>query len=173
MGIWYTSFTKGFDCDGWMGEFREIKKLTNGYIRYYKDVRVPLGKQRGRFFFEIDQAHEGGPTSWFIADISIYQIDNNYKNKDDNNFGYYLYLKNSTFYSDIPFNYRDKKTNLKKIEEEVTIIMDMKKRTLKFIIDNEDKNDNDSLYNNIPIEKPLFPTLLLYNENDSLVFLEQ
>lgn len=51
--------------------------------------------------------------------------------------------------------------------------MDMKKRTLKFIIDNEDKNDNDSLYNNIPIEKPLFPTLLLYNENDSLVFLEQ
>ena len=51
--------------------------------------------------------------------------------------------------------------------------MDMKKRTLKFVIDNEDKNDNDSLYNNIPIEKPLFPAILLYNENESLVFLEQ
>ena len=51
-GIWYTSFTKGFDCDGWMGEFREIKKLTNGYIRYYKDVRVPPGKQRGNTFLK-------------------------------------------------------------------------------------------------------------------------
>ena len=84
-----------------------------------------------------------------------------------------FFLKNSTLYSDLPYYYRNKKTNLKTIEHEVTIIMDMKKRTLKFLIDNEDKNDNDSLYNNIPIEKPLYPTIILYNENDSLVFLEQ
>ena len=150
-GIWYTSLTMGLDCDNWFGRFKEERKLNNGYTRYYKDVTVPPGKQKGRIFFQIDQPHEGGPTTWFIADISISRLDNSYKNKDNNNFGYYLFLKNSTLYSDLPYYYRNKKTNLKTIEHEVTIIMDMKKRTLKFLIDNEDKNYNYSLYNNIPI----------------------
>ena len=51
--------------------------------------------------------------------------------------------------------------------------MDMKKRELKYIINNEDKNNNDPLYTNIPIEKPLFPTILLYDENDSICFIDQ
>ena len=41
----------------------------------------------------------------------------------------------------------------------------MKTKTLKFIIDNEDKGDS---YNNIPIDKPLFPAILLMNEDDSV-----
>ncbi len=43
--------------------------------------------------------------------------------------------------------------------------MDMKKRTLKFIINNEDKGDQ---YTDIPIDKPLFPAVLLYNKNSSV-----
>ena len=43
--------------------------------------------------------------------------------------------------------------------------MNMKKRTLKFIINNEYKGDS---YTNIPIDKPLFPAVLLYNQNDSV-----
>jgi len=43
--------------------------------------------------------------------------------------------------------------------------MNMKKRTLKFIINNEDKGDS---YINIPIDKPLFPAVLLLNQNDSI-----
>ena len=47
--------------------------------------------------------------------------------------------------------------------------MNMKKRTLKFIIDNEDKGDS---YINIPIDKPLFPAVLLYHTNDSVEIIE-
>ena len=128
--------------------------------------------KKENFFFQIDQPHEGGSTLWLIANISISQINNNINN-DNNNYGYYLYLRNSNFYSDFPFNYRNKKTNIKKIENEVTIVMDMKKRELKYIINNEDKNNNEPLYTNIPIEKPLYPTILLYDENDSICFIDQ
>ena len=41
----------------------------------------------------------------------------------------------------------------------------MKTRSLKYIIDNEDKGES---YKNIPLEKPIFPTVLLYNSNDSV-----
>ena len=41
----------------------------------------------------------------------------------------------------------------------------MKKRTLKFIINNEDKGES---YTNIPMEKPIYPAVLLYNTNDSV-----
>ena len=43
--------------------------------------------------------------------------------------------------------------------------MNMKKRSLKFIINNEDKGDS---YTNIPIDKPLYPSVLLWNINDSV-----
>ena len=41
----------------------------------------------------------------------------------------------------------------------------MEKRALKFIINNEDKGDQ---YTNIPIDKPLFPTVLLVDKDDSI-----
>ena len=45
------------------------------------------------------------------------------------------------------------------------IIMNMKKRTLRFIINNEDRCDS---YKNIPIDKPLFPAVMLNYSNDSV-----
>ena len=47
--------------------------------------------------------------------------------------------------------------------------MNMKKRTLKFIINNEDKGDS---YTNIPIDKPIFPAVILKNEKDSIEITE-
>ena len=41
----------------------------------------------------------------------------------------------------------------------------MKTRSLKYIIDNEDKGES---YKNIPLEKPIFLAVLLYNSNDSV-----
>jgi len=41
----------------------------------------------------------------------------------------------------------------------------MNKRALKFIIDNEDKGES---YSDIPIDKPIFPAVLLYNKDDSV-----
>ena len=41
----------------------------------------------------------------------------------------------------------------------------IKKRTIKFIINNEDKGDS---YSNIPIDKPLFPAVILHDQGDSV-----
>ena len=81
--------------------------------------------------------------------------------------GYYLYCYHSppTLYSGPPFKYSYVSTNLSKINDEIVIIMNMKKRTLKFIINNEDKGDS---YTNIPIDKPLYPAVLLCHKDDSI-----
>ena len=61
---------------------------------------------------------------------------------------------NSFLYSGPPFNYSGKNTNLSKVNDEIIVVMNLKRRTLKFIINNEDKDES---YTNIPIDKPLFP----------------
>ena len=43
--------------------------------------------------------------------------------------------------------------------------MNMKTRTLKFIIDNEDRGNS---YTDIPIDKKIFPAVFLYETNDSI-----
>ena len=43
--------------------------------------------------------------------------------------------------------------------------MNMEKRALKFIINNEDKGVS---YTDIPIDKPLAPAICLYDINDSV-----
>ena len=44
--------------------------------------------------------------------------------------------------------------------------MDMNNGSLKFIIDNEDKSDDS--YKNIPLDKPITPSIFLYYFNDSI-----
>ena len=68
-------------------------------------------------------------------------------------------------YSGPSHNYNDKKTNLSKIKDEIIVIMNMNKRTLKFIINYEDKGES---YTDIPIDKPPFPAVILYHQNDSV-----
>ena len=47
--------------------------------------------------------------------------------------------------------------------------MNMNKRTLKFIIDNEDKGES---YTDIPIDKPRAPVIFLFNSNDSVEIID-
>ena len=68
-------------------------------------------------------------------------------------------------FSGPPFNYDCKQTNLAKVDNEIVIIMNMKKRSLKFIINNEDKGD---AYIDIPLDKPIYPAVILYHTNDSV-----
>ena len=81
--------------------------------------------------------------------------------------GWYLYCKASppTLYSGPPFKYDGVKTNLGDIKDEVVVVTNLKKRTIKFIINNEDKGDS---YSNIPIDKPLFPAVILHDKDDSV-----
>ena len=84
-------------------------------------------------------------------------------NYDSN--GWYLFCKELTLFSGLPFKYSCKKTNFDKIKDEIVVVMNMKKRTLKFIINNEDKGDS---YKDIPIDKPIYPAVLLYDVDDSV-----
>ena len=79
--------------------------------------------------------------------------------------GCYFYCYNSTLYSGPPLNYSKKETNLGKVDNEIIIVMNMKKRSLKFIIDGEDKGDS---YTDISMDKSLYPAVLLCFTNESV-----
>ena len=68
-------------------------------------------------------------------------------------------------YSGPPQNYDKQKSNINKVKDEIIVIMDMNKGSLKFIVDNEDKGNS---FSNIPIDRPLFPSVLLYDAGDSV-----
>ena len=77
--------------------------------------------------------------------------------------GWYFYCFNSTLYSCKPHNYKNKKTNLDKINKDIIITFDMNKGTLAFISENK----IESCYN-IPLDKPLYPSILLYDKYDTI-----
>ena len=85
------------------------------------------------------------------------------------NYGWYICCYDSSLYSGPPHNYVYKDSNLKKINDEIKIIMNTNKGTLKFIIDDEDKGES---FIDIPLNKPLSPCVLLYNTNDSVEIIE-
>ena len=103
--------------------------------------------------------------------VGVSPIDFDIHSSSYNTCGWYLYCDTSppTLYSGPPFNYSNKNTELSKINDEIVIVMNMKKRTLKFIINNEDKGDS---YTDIPIDKPIFPVVLLDEKNDSIEITE-
>ena len=101
--------------------------------------------------------------------LGVAPIDFDIHSSSYNTCGWYYYCYNQTLYSGPPFNYSKKGTNLSKVNDEIVLVMNMKKRSLKFIINNEDKGDS---YTNIPIDKPIYPAVLLYEKNDSVEILE-
>ena len=100
---------------------------------------------------------------WVMAGVAPIDFDIN--SSSWNTCGWYYYCYNSTLYSGPPYNYSNKDSGLSEVKDEIIIVMNMKKRTLKFIINNEDKGDS---YTNIPIDKPIFPAVLLWSQNDSI-----
>ena len=101
--------------------------------------------------------------------VGVAPIDFDIHSSDHTTCGWYFYCCIQYLYSGPPFNYSGKGTNLSRVNDEIVLVMNMKKRTLKFIINNEDKGDS---YINIPIDKPIFPAILLYNQNDSIEIVE-
>ena len=99
------------------------------------------------------------------AMVGVAPIDFDINSSNYKTCGWYIYCSNSCLYSGPPFNYNRKNTNLSKVNDEIIVVKNMKKRTLKFIINDEDNGDS---YTDIPIDKPLFPAVLLYYQNDSV-----
>ena len=73
-GIWYTEQSAGNAWDGVSGAFTAAESLSDGWIRYYKDVTVPTGKTKGKLYVQIDQASSGGTTTWSLADMHVIPI---------------------------------------------------------------------------------------------------
>ena len=80
-----------------------------------------------------------------------------------------FYLYSNSLYSGPPYNYNGKRKKAKSAKEEITLIMNMKEQILKFLLDNRDFN---ICYNDIPIDKPLYPAIFMYYQNDSLQFIK-
>ena len=101
--------------------------------------------------------------------VGVAPIDFDIHSSSFDTCGWYFYCAKQTLCSGPPFNYSKKGTNLSKVNDEIVLVMNMKKRTLKFIINNEDKGDS---YTDIPIDKPIYPAVILLNTNDSVEILE-
>ena len=97
--------------------------------------------------------------------IGVAPIDFDISSSTHFNCGWYYYCSNSTLYSGPPHKYRGKNTRLGLVNDEIIVVMDINKGRLKFIINNEDKGYS---YTNIPINKPLFPAILLCDQYDSV-----
>lgn len=74
-GIWYTEYSSGASYDGYGGSFSEFETLSNGYAKYYKDITIPSGKTKGKFYIQIEQDASGGDTTWSLYDMHAIKID--------------------------------------------------------------------------------------------------
>ena len=99
-----------------------------------------------------------------IIMVGISQDEINLSISLNNINGWYFYCFNSSLYSGKPHNYKDKKTNANKVINYIFIIFDMNKGNLDFILD----NNKIEGYTDIPIDKPLYPAILLYDKNDRI-----
>ena len=142
-------FTKTGTKDTWMGTITEYQLDSNIEEHIWK---IKILKTTQDYYIMI-----GIATIDFDFNTASYQTEKN--------FGWYYCCYDGQLYSGPPQKYSGYNNNLKSKRNEIKVIMNMKKKTLKFIIDNEDMGDS---YNNIPIDKPLFPSVLLYKKDDSV-----
>ena len=70
-GIWYTAQTSGAAYDGFGGSFTEIETGL-----FYKEITIPAGKTRGRFYIQLEQETSGGSTSWNLYDMHVIKVEN-------------------------------------------------------------------------------------------------
>ena len=73
-GLWYTELSSGNAYDSYGGTFTKIEDLSNGYARYYKDIVVPSGKTKGKFYIQFEQDFSGGTTSWSLYDMHVIKV---------------------------------------------------------------------------------------------------
>ena len=63
--------------------------------------------------------------------VGVAPIDFDIHSSSFNTCGWYFYCYDQTLYSWPPFNYGGKGTNLSRVNDEIVLVMNMKKRTLK------------------------------------------
>ena len=97
--------------------------------------------------------------------VGVSPVDFDINSSSHDNYGWNFSCYSSKLFSGPPHNYQFKVSNLSKVKDEIILIMDMEKKTLKFIIDEEDKGAS---YFDIPLDKPITPVVYLYDKGDSV-----
>ena len=97
------------------------------------------------------------------SDFDINKLDSS--DFSQNICGWYFYCYDLLLYSGPPHNYRNKHTKIKNFNDEIVFVMNMNKRTLKIIVNNIDYGE---VYRKIPVDKPLFPVVCLFNHDDTV-----
>ena len=97
--------------------------------------------------------------------VGVAPSDFNAEKIDSNDFtlnlsGWFFYCYDLRLYSGPPHNYKNKSSEINDYSNEIILVMNMNRRSLKFIINNIDKGEQ---YNDIPINKPLCPAVCLFN----------
>ena len=129
-------------------DFQKSPLILNNYKDYSlsgenKNIITKIGENGYRGTLILNELKINEEFSWKIKIINSHGNNHFYIglassdfniNEDYMHCGWYLYCWNSTLNSGPPFNYKKKESNLKKVENEVIINMNMKTRTLKFII---------------------------------------
>ena len=80
-------------------------------------------------------------------------------------YGWYYYCYDSKLYSGPPRDYNAKNTQFNNVKNKIIVIFDKIKRTLKFIVDGDDKGES---FTNIPLDKPIVPVVTLLSKEDSV-----
>ena len=157
----------GTDCN-WMGTICENK--LDKYDEYKWKIKVLNSNNKNIM-------------------VGVAPIDFDINSSTFSNCGWYFSCCNSMFYSGPPHNYpiiekkkekggKKEKQEKKPLKEEVSnnnineksdyeiiLILNISKKTLNFIVNNEEKKQS---YSDIPLDKPLVPAVFLYNTNDSI-----
>jgi len=99
--------------------------------------------------------------------IRVGIVPKDYDNNSSDKYccGWCFYTYYASLYSGPPHNYDNRKSNLNSIKNEIIIVVNMDKGTMKFIIDNVDKGIS---FTDIPLDKPLVPVVFLYDKGDSV-----
>ena len=79
-GLWYHAYNGGgaaydaYDMGGYQdGEWTNVGPAGDGYSIYYRDVTVPPGKSKARFYMQLEQQNNGD-TSWSAYDMQVYEV---------------------------------------------------------------------------------------------------
>ena len=101
--------------------------------------------------------------------IGIAPLDIDVNSSDLIKSGWYYNYSDSTIYSGPSFNYNSEYSEFQGQTEEMKIFLDFDEQKFGII---SDYYGEYNLYNDIPIDKPLVPIVLLFDENDSIEILE-
>ena len=124
----------------------------------------PFVVEGKRWIVEYNESGMGYFHYYLGIATSDFNINENYRHC-----GWYLYVWNQRLYSQNQDNIAIKDFNADVPKNEVKIVVNMKERTLKFIIDGK---DNGIAFKDIPLDKPLYPAIFMYYTNDSLQFIK-